>query len=1138
MSYDLHGVWDADDPIGNHVLAHTNLTEINDALDLFWRNDVPADKLNLGLGFYGRTFQLSDPGCSAPGCLFKGGASPGPCTKNSGTLSYSELMDVIKQYSLTPTYDKENAVKYITWNNDQWASFDDQDTFQQKIKFANKLGLGGLLIWALDLDTQDLQALSGVIYPKTISSLQAQADTVDNWSDVNGGDCRGTTCGSTGCQPGEIEMTTFQCDGDGNESTVCCPLSSAPDPNTCSWQGTAPFCNGQCLVGQVALVSGLWGDGDYCSDGRKFYCCDVQEEAKKIDCRWGDCGSSCDDDEDQLTWRYGDCWDGEQPFCCKREEDWQNCAWHGEPGSCFDDHCDTGHQVELANSYEGEGEDCGWQLSRTRVFCCDPPADQSPFLPVELDWLFPNPPPEDIAKTEYKLKTDPTFGGAVSIPFANEPESASFGFIVLTSPETIQVSLDKRDGSHWEVFDCFDAVSETEHTVRMVCSDDSPSSNCHKIYQGRGVPGTILEMPEGCGPGKYAVAVDLTPSQNQTLPSHLDKRDRIAKATIYDLRFDYDFARVPRDMGDTQMRIDYANEDGYWDKVVDKAASSKRKRSLEEHKGNHRRWLEEAWREDKHFSELSEEELHKRWFGEDIISWLKGILNGVTGDLAVHHSYTEDFTAILLRESWTCSSGITTTSAQLDVEANVHVGINTNFGLTIIATLGSPIDLSSSYLYFRNDGEITARFTLDALASVNFDTGDMTLLSADKFGAAFAVPGIVTIGPNFKLLAQVEGGITASAHLEAQVNVAKWNVQQTFPDANSDWDPKATEDVDPSGTQDVTPTNERAFDASVSANGYLTAHLKPEVVFGIEFNKAFIPVDPAAVNLVADGFITAYADASASISGGASFCYGVDAGAQLYATIDVPGPFKWTLPQSRFQIGPQLDFQIIPQTCPVGNSRRDLLNNDTALVEGIWEEPHLPPAATPDLLPRTSIERRGAVYGPIIHLPSNVLQGPGQTPSDNATVDKDICDFCKDLPGNTGSTENTKRDGDACRLPQPGDPDEPSCRAPSSGASKRSETGLLDKLSALWERTVLDKRDRKKITWATSVAGLSSPEELDCGAYPACSEAINVAGVPKYYTWNSLSNTCDGRVSQQSLATVQSFQGRSYQSKNLPVTVD
>ncbi|KAJ4364051.1 hypothetical protein N0V83_009506 [Neocucurbitaria cava] len=34
MSYDLHGTWDAENPIGNQVLGHTNLTEVDLALDL------------------------------------------------------------------------------------------------------------------------------------------------------------------------------------------------------------------------------------------------------------------------------------------------------------------------------------------------------------------------------------------------------------------------------------------------------------------------------------------------------------------------------------------------------------------------------------------------------------------------------------------------------------------------------------------------------------------------------------------------------------------------------------------------------------------------------------------------------------------------------------------------------------------------------------------------------------------------------------------------------------------------------------------------------------------------------------------------------------------------------------------------
>jgi hypothetical protein len=40
MSYDLHGTWDHDDAssISGQVLAHTNLTEIDDALDLVSRS--------------------------------------------------------------------------------------------------------------------------------------------------------------------------------------------------------------------------------------------------------------------------------------------------------------------------------------------------------------------------------------------------------------------------------------------------------------------------------------------------------------------------------------------------------------------------------------------------------------------------------------------------------------------------------------------------------------------------------------------------------------------------------------------------------------------------------------------------------------------------------------------------------------------------------------------------------------------------------------------------------------------------------------------------------------------------------------------------------------------------------------------
>lgn len=151
----------------------------------------------------------------------------------------------------------------------------------------------------------------------------------------------------------------------------------------------------------------------------------------------------------------------------------------------------------------------------------------------------------------------------------------------MTSPETIQISLRKRDGSHWEVFDCNDALSEEAQTVRMFCNDNSENSNCHKIHLGHGVPGTILEMPKGCGPGTYAVAVGMQPASNQSIPGHIKKRTSDPDPVIYDLTFDYNFKRVPQDLGTTQWRLDYSNEEGYWNKVVDAPGQKRRKRSLE-----------------------------------------------------------------------------------------------------------------------------------------------------------------------------------------------------------------------------------------------------------------------------------------------------------------------------------------------------------------------------------------------------------------------------------------------------------------------------------------------------------------------------------------------------------------------------
>jgi len=165
VTYDIHGTWDANIPsLGNYVKAHTNLTEIEQSLELLWRNNIDPGRVSLGLGFYGRSFTLADPNCKATGCPFKnpnGGGAPGPCTNTSGILSAVEIRSQIAN-GATVVFDSGAAAEIVTWGSDQWVSYDDAKTLKLKQQYANQRCLGGILIWAIDLDDGgSIDALGG-----------------------------------------------------------------------------------------------------------------------------------------------------------------------------------------------------------------------------------------------------------------------------------------------------------------------------------------------------------------------------------------------------------------------------------------------------------------------------------------------------------------------------------------------------------------------------------------------------------------------------------------------------------------------------------------------------------------------------------------------------------------------------------------------------------------------------------------------------------------------------------------------------------------------------------------------------------------------------------------------------------------
>ncbi|KAH6687317.1 symbiotic chitinase [Plectosphaerella plurivora] len=419
MSYDLHGTWDSNNPIGAIVQGHTNLTEIKAAAELFWRVGVKPEQMALGFGFYGRSFTLSDPKCTKPGCPFKGGAKPGVCTGTSGYLAYYEVQDILKKNKITPIHDKEAAVKYFTFDKDQWISYDDADTFKQKIEWADSVGFMGSLIWASDLDDYDFtahKALTGktiITAADVVKETQTLADLTAEFDASFGRFCYKKpyiSFGNHGC--GEPGDTKVGYDSNGEDCTnaqilsgtcglpICCPLTSGFTDKSCRWtRNGGGDCNGRCESGEVMITQSSWGglpgdaDQSKCKRGKKAFCCKTPHFDTLTDgCRWEtECGKACQNDEDKITTAFqlekktyvspAGC--NEYNYCCKKSsgKPLADCNWKGSAPDCVHNTCGQSEITIRTDPRGGSKWSCGW--GRSKSLCCKP--DGSTMLDMDCN---------------------------------------------------------------------------------------------------------------------------------------------------------------------------------------------------------------------------------------------------------------------------------------------------------------------------------------------------------------------------------------------------------------------------------------------------------------------------------------------------------------------------------------------------------------------------------------------------------------------------------------------------------------------------------------------------------------------------------------------------------------------------------
>ncbi|EDW76228.2 uncharacterized protein Dwil_GK14769 [Drosophila willistoni] len=155
MAYDYHGQWDKQTghvaPMYEHPDGASTFNA-NFSINYWLESGADRKKLVMGMPMYGQSFSLaqaSDHELKAP---TYGGGEAGEATRARGFLSYYEICTYIRQRGWTVVRDGRGRMGPYAYLRDQWVSFDDAPMIRHKSEYVKAMGLGGAMIWALDLD--------------------------------------------------------------------------------------------------------------------------------------------------------------------------------------------------------------------------------------------------------------------------------------------------------------------------------------------------------------------------------------------------------------------------------------------------------------------------------------------------------------------------------------------------------------------------------------------------------------------------------------------------------------------------------------------------------------------------------------------------------------------------------------------------------------------------------------------------------------------------------------------------------------------------------------------------------------------------------------------------------------------------
>ncbi|KFB40671.1 hypothetical protein ZHAS_00008288 [Anopheles sinensis] len=140
-------------PLNNSTIAASDLQDVSikHSVQKWLKNGCPPKKMILGIPFVVATFTLEDPANNGVYAPVSGSGNPCPVTNTDGNCAYFELCRKFNETEWTIKWDEDGACPYA-FRGDQWVSYENAASVEQKAAFASTKGLGGVFSWEIGYD--------------------------------------------------------------------------------------------------------------------------------------------------------------------------------------------------------------------------------------------------------------------------------------------------------------------------------------------------------------------------------------------------------------------------------------------------------------------------------------------------------------------------------------------------------------------------------------------------------------------------------------------------------------------------------------------------------------------------------------------------------------------------------------------------------------------------------------------------------------------------------------------------------------------------------------------------------------------------------------------------------------------------